>query len=98
VGQDSRPALAQGGSQNSADDTVTVIGCPVQGVEAGCMVLTDKNGAVWEISSARPRPRVGYQVIKVTGRKSRALSTCMQGTRLESIQWTYTGEQCPETK
>jgi hypothetical protein len=99
IGQDSKPAQSQNGQKDSGDEnTVTVIGCPVHGVEAGCMVLTDKQGAVWEIGSARPRPKVGYQAIKVTGRKSRGVSTCMQGTRLESIQWTYTGEQCPEAK
>lgn len=97
AGQESAPS--QNGQKDSGgQDTVTVIGCPAHGVEAGCMVVTDKDGAVWEIGSARPRPKVGYQAVKVTGRKSRAISTCMQGTRLEAIQWTYTGEQCPEAK
>jgi hypothetical protein len=62
------------------------------------MVLTDNQGAVWDISSAKPRPKTGYQAIHVTGRKSRGVSTCMQGTRLESVQWSYTGEQCAESK
>jgi hypothetical protein len=78
-------------------DTVTVVGCPVHGVEAGCMVVTGKDGAVWEIGSAQPRPKVGYQQIRLSGKKSRGVSTCMQGTRLEGIQWSYTGEKCPET-
>lgn len=98
AGQDSKPAQSQHSPKTDDKDAVTVVGCPVHGVEGGCMVLTDKQGAVWDISSARPRPRVGYQAIQVTGRKSRGISNCMQGTRLESIQWTYTGEQCPEAK
>jgi hypothetical protein len=99
VGQVLKPAQSQNNQKDSGDENiVTVVGCPVHGVEAGCMVLTDKQGAVWEIGSAKPRPKVGYQAIKVTGRKSRGPSTCMQGTRLESIQWNYTGDQCPEAK
>jgi len=98
IGQDSASAQSEDSPKAGDKDTVTVIGCPVHGVEAGCMVLTDKQGGVWEISSAKPRPKVGYQAIQVTGRKSRGISTCMQGTRLESIHWNYTGEQCPEPK
>jgi len=97
TGQEPAPVQPKNGGSGD-QDTVTVIGCPVHGVEAGCMVVTDKHGAVWEIGAARPRPKVGYQSIKLTGRKSRAISTCMQGTRLEAIQWSYTGEQCPEAK
>jgi hypothetical protein len=77
-------------------DTVTAVGCPVHGVEAGCMVVKDKSGAEWEIGSAQPRPKVGYQQVRLTGKKSRGITTCMQGTRLEGIQWSYTGEKCPE--
>ena len=99
IGQEPRSPQSQGGQKDSGgQDMVTVIGCPAHGVEAGCLVVTDKNGAVWEIGSARPRPKPGYQAIKLTGRRSRGVSTCMQGTRLEAIQWSYTGEQCPEAK
>ena len=99
ISQEPTAAQSQNGEKNSADrDMVTVIGCPVHGVEAGCIVVTDKNGAVWEIGSATPRPKVGYQSIRLTGRRSKGVSTCMQGTRLEAIHWSYTGEQCPDAK
>lgn len=88
-----------GSGQNSGARTtpVTVEGCPVPGVEGGCLVIKGKDGKFWEIGSANPRPDVGAHAISLTGQVSASPSHCMQGTRLDHIQWHYTDRQCAQT-
>jgi hypothetical protein len=80
-------------TNSNAQETVTANGCPITGVEANCLIL--KQGSVsYDISAARPRPRVGYMAIRLSATKSNKLGFCQQGVILEDIQWTYTNEKC----
>lgn len=76
---------------------VEVIGCPYPGAEAGCLML-DGNGATYDISAASPKPKVGHLQVSLRGTKSSSPNTCMQGTRLDSITWSYTRRKCPPVK
>lgn len=75
---------------------VSVLGCPRQGVEAGCLALVGANGMTWDISAAQPRPDpYGEYVVELTGRVSDRMSICQQGPVLEDIEWRYTPVRCP---
>ena len=81
------PALAE---------RVTVTGCPIDGVEVGCVVLKGDDGKSYNISSAKPKPRIGAKAIKLTGDTSDKVSTCMQGTVLDNIKYEETAKDCTE--
>ncbi len=87
-------ALAQ--PKGEASDRVAFTGCPMQGVEGGCLVIQAPDGTAYDISSARPRPRPGYLRVRLTGRKSDRVGICQQGQILENIRWTYTKQRCPK--
>jgi hypothetical protein len=54
-----------------------------------------KQGTVsYDISAARPRPRIGYMAIRLSATKSSRLGICQQGIILEDIVWSYTNENC----
>jgi len=73
----------------------TISGCPVAGVTAGCLVVTAKDGKVYDITEIKdafdPAKKRG---IVASGEVSKDVSTCMQGTILKQIEWTYSEEQC----
>ena len=76
-----------------AQEKVTAAGCPTAGIEANCLIM--KQGDVsYDISAARPRPRIGYMAIRLSGTKSNKLGICQQGLILEDIQWSYTNQKC----
>lgn len=75
-------------------DTVAVEGCPVPGVEAGCLMLRTGDGRLYDITAATPRPALDGRTIRLTGRPSDAMNFCMQGTRLADITWIYAGGMC----
>jgi hypothetical protein len=78
-----------------ADEPIVVSGCPVPGVEGGCILLKTANGVGYNISAAKPTPTFGtYGQIKGI-LKSRAVSTCMQGQIISPAAWTQTGQRCP---
>jgi hypothetical protein len=77
----------------AAQEQVTVTGCPVSGIEMGCLVLK-RNTVTYDISAAKPKPRVGYLAVQLRGTKSNKLGICQQGMILEDIQWSYTKEKC----
>ena len=77
-----------------APDTVTVEGCPLAGVETGCLMLQASDGRLYDITTATPPPALDGRTIRLTGRPSDAMSFCMQGTRLAEITGSYTGGSC----
>lgn len=64
---------------------VTVSGCAIAGVEAGCIVIVNKQQA-YNISSAKPTPKIGTYGT-VTGVVSDGMSFCMQGVILKPASW-----------
>ena|SRR6185295_14695807 len=83
------PAYAQG-------KKVTVTGCPYPGVLATCLMIKDKDGAVYNITGANPRPELYDVAIIVTGTVSSKLSICNQGAVLDEIKWDRTKMRCPK--
>jgi hypothetical protein len=77
-----------------AAEKVSVQGCPTAGVEHNCLVIKGTDGATYDISGAKPRPRTGYLAISLTGEKSDRMGICMQGPILIKIKWTYTKQSC----
>ena len=59
-----------------------------------CLILKGPDNLAYEISAAKPRPRVGYLAVQLSGTKSDRVGICQQGIILENIQWTYTTEKC----
>jgi hypothetical protein len=57
-------------------------------------ILKEQGGVAYDISAAKPRPRVGYMAVRLSGTKSRKLGICQQGVILEDIQWSYTKKKC----
>lgn len=78
----------------AAEERVNLIGCPIAGVEMGCMILQGSDNVAYDISGARPKPRIGYRAVELSGIKVKKLGICQQGVILEDIQWSYTKEKC----
>ena len=53
-----------------APDAVTVEGCPVPGVETGCLMLRAGDGRLYDITAATPSPALDGRAIRLTGRHS----------------------------
>jgi hypothetical protein len=83
------PAAAEG-------KKVTVTGCPYPGVEAGCLMIKDKDGTVYNITGANPKPQPNDVAIIATGTVAQKLSICNQGTVLDDIKWDRTKMRCPQ--
>jgi hypothetical protein len=81
-------------AQAQGPNEVNVSGCPLQGVENNCLVIKGSDGTTYDISSAKPRPKVGYLGINLKGVKSDKVGICMQGPILEKIKWYYTKQSC----
>jgi len=88
----------------AAQKDVHVSGCPVAGVELGCLMLSGSDGQMYDITAApaksdspgsKPaKPKIGDFAITVDGNRSRDLSVCQQGIRLKDIDWAYTKQRC----
>jgi hypothetical protein len=94
-------ALAMFASSAFAADSVSVTGCPVAGVEAGCIVIKDKDsGKTYDITSiksgSKPFDLNQNLVVQLTGTPSDKATICMQGTPLENIEWDYTKMKCED--
>jgi hypothetical protein len=76
--------------------TVTVVGCPVPGVEPRCLIIRGSDNVTYNISGARIRPNIGQRAIRLTGTKTRKVSYCQQGIVLDNISWTYTDRKCTQ--
>lgn len=87
------------------DDKFHLDGCPVQ-VTSTCVMIVDKNGTPYEITSAPARsdPR-GSKAAPPSPARHRAVSldgifaegmigTCKRGVLLKEIRWHYTKEKC----
>jgi hypothetical protein len=75
---------------------VTITGCPYPGVEAACLMIKDKDGTVYNITSANPKPASNDVAIILTGTVAQKLSICLQGTVLDDIKWDRTKMRCPQ--
>jgi hypothetical protein len=92
-------AIASGfaaSSQGAGAETVTVQGCPIPGVTAGCLVIQGFDKQTYNITAAKPRPMPDDRVIRLTGTKTDKVSLCMQGVVLDDIKWSYTQQKCPK--
>ena len=85
--------LASGLAAN-AQQRVTVIGCPVAGVEPNCLLIRGADNNTYNISGARQRPPIGQRAVRLSGTKTRKVSYCQQGIMLDKITWTYTEQDC----
>jgi len=90
-------AGVQKASDGECQKVVHAQGCPRRGVEAGCLTLTD-GGKTYDITAASPAPKVGYLAITLSGKESSNPTTCMAGTPLTDISWSYTKQRCPRQK
>jgi hypothetical protein len=75
---------------------VAILGCVSQGVEGGCLIITDNvSGKVYQINSAQPKPDPAKRlVVRLSGTIVNKISFCQQGPILEEIKWTYTKMRC----
>ena len=85
---------AAGVSGLDAEERVNLVGCPAAGIEMSCLILKGQAGVAYDISAAKPRPRVDYLAVRLSGTKSHKLGICQQGVILEEIEWSYTDEKC----
>lgn len=83
-------AVVATGSLPATAATVNFTGCPVRAAE-GCLIV--RNGAiVYNISSARPAPRVGYRAIAVSADIAGSIGLCF-AKPLDHIRWRYLRRQ-----
>jgi hypothetical protein len=75
---------------------VTVVGCPVPGVEPRCLLIRGEDNVTYNITGARVRPNIGQRAIRLTGTKTKKASYCMQGIVLDNISWTYIDQKCSQ--
>lgn len=78
----------------SAQQRVTVIGCPIAGVEPNCLLVRGADNNTYNISGARQRPQPGQRAIRLSGTTTKKSSYCQQGVVLENIVWSYTEQAC----
>ncbi len=86
--------LIASGVTASAQQRVTVIGCPIAGVEPNCLLVRGADNNTYNISGARQRPQLGQRAIRLSGTTTRKTSYCQQGVVLENIVWSYTEQAC----
>ena len=74
---------------------VSVLGCPIPGVEPNCLSVRSVDGQMFDISSAqaRPDPRSPYAV-EISGQAGSAVGYCQQGTILQNVQVRQTNLRC----
>jgi hypothetical protein len=79
-------AVVVAASAPAMAETVKFRGCPVRATE-GCLIV--RNGPiVYNISAARPAPRVGYREIAVTGVISGSIGLCF-AKPINPLRWHY---------
>lgn len=83
------PAAAEG-------KKVMITGCPYPGVEFNCLMIKGKDGTVYNITGANPKPLPNDVAIIVTGTVAQKISICMQGIVLDDIKWDRTKMRCPQ--
>jgi hypothetical protein len=75
---------------------ITITSCPYPGVEFSCLMIKDKDGTVYNITGANPKPMPNDVVIILTGTVTQKLSICLQGIVLDDIKWQRTKMRCPQ--
>jgi hypothetical protein len=75
---------------------ITLAGCPYPGVLTTCLMIKDKDGTVYNITSANPKPAPNDVAIVLTGTVTQKLSICAQGAVLDDIKWDRTKMRCPQ--
>ena len=75
-------------------DAVAVTACVRPGVEATCLIVDGVDGAVFNVTSAKPKPPLDVMV-RLRGTVTDKVSACNQGVVLEHISWTATRQKCP---
>jgi hypothetical protein len=76
---------------------VTGAGCVEKGVEAGCLVLKDKeSGTSYSLSFSGQKPAIGSG-IRFSGEK-RDVSTCMQGQAVKVTSWSAVKMDCGQRR
>lgn len=78
----------------NAQQRVTVIGCPIAGVEPNCLLIRGADNNTYNISGAKQRPQPGQRAIRLSGTTTKKSSYCQQGVVLENIVWSYTEQAC----
>ena len=86
--------LLASGVAASAQQRVTVIGCPMAGVEPNCLLVRGADNNTYNISGAKQRPQPGQRAVRLSGTTTRKTSYCQQGVVLENIVWSYTEQTC----
>ena len=86
--------LLASGVAASAQQRVTVIGCPMAGVEPNCLLIRGADNVTYNISGAKQRPQPRQRAVRLSGTMSRKASYCQQGFVLENIVWSYTEHAC----
>jgi len=89
-------ACLSAGGAGAEGKKVTIAGCPYPGVEFACLMIKDKDGTVYNISAASPRPVPNEVAIALTGTVTPKLSLCMQGVVLDDIKWERSKARCPQ--
>ncbi len=59
-------------------------------------MIKDKDGTVYNITGANPKPLPNDVAIIVTGTVAQKISICMQGIVLDDIKWDRTKMRCPQ--
>jgi hypothetical protein len=79
---------------------VSILGCVSQGVERGCLIITDNvSGKTYQINAANPKPDPAQGlVVSLSGTIVNKADICQQGPILEKIKWTYTKKKCERPK
>jgi hypothetical protein len=81
----------------AAGQRVSILGCVNQGVEHGCLVITDrKTGKTYQINAAEPKPDPAQQLVVALQAQINegAVDFCQQGPILTAIKWSYTKTRC----
>ena len=74
--------------------TITGYGCVTAGVEAGCLMVTDKKTqTVYNVYFRGAKPRVGT-AIRFTGTAHEGPTTCMQGQAVNVSSWIQLKMKC----
>jgi len=99
--------LAQTENVETGKKQLHLLGCPVPGVEGGCLMLVSQNKK-YDITAApakadppgtpadNPRPDRKPFISVDANHNPGGMSPCMQAPLLKDIDWSYTKRSCPK--
>jgi hypothetical protein len=89
-------AFAADQPKSGAPNTVSGAGCISKAVEAGCLILKDLNQKTeYNVFFKGKKPNIGT-AISFQGQPHSGMTTCMQGTAVDVIQWHQVKLHCPQ--